>query len=876
MTTPSTERKAGPLFGTGAQTTWPFTFKVFAATDIAVTIADSLGVETALTYGVHYTVTLNANQETSPGGTVTYPISGSPLPVGSRLVIVGNLPYDQPLDLPSGGNFSPLALENELDRIVMQIQQLAENTGRALQVSITTDADVTLPPPAASQLIGWDSTGENLENVPLSELGTAIAYGTYRYDTFTGDGATTNFALSEDPAVLANLDVSISGVVQVPGTDYSLVNGSLVFGSPPANGTTILARYGQALTALPDSDQITFVQSGAGAVTRTVQNKLREWVSVKDFGVVADDETAAAANNTALANAVASGRRLFWPAGVYTFASRIKVGSVNNTCQWRGEGIGNTILQPALTFTDSEFIRVEASTVDNDPTDKTFNVLFEDMAFNGRGASSRSPVSSILYGMYVNWAHFMKINRCEFYGFNGSPTNSSVGLYMGAWYDGASTFNQMNTIQECLFTYCSNGIISGGTNKQEQFGGDNNAGTIMNTRVGGFGSSNGYSIGIELKAGYTNRIVGCDVESNTIGIANRARYNYISETLAEQNDVDLQVDFGNDSFVSCDACNFPQIEDGLYQGSNQFGRNGYINFMQSLGAPENLLIDGTFESALYTSAFYASEVKARLSDASFSGAYNRNVLYATGAVSSATRANMVVDPNNNRPEGWHTIIVRAKRYDAATGSALRMYIDPATYTEQLGLGINGSVVDYLEIGNYTLVAGNHRSGSLTEDWRIYAAFVRFNGGVVQNIPVQIQGGAAVVDFVGMFKGMVGYIPAPRTQFDVVRDIGGISPGGSSTIADLNCYPTSCDLVIDSISVAASRRIAGLHHKLENGVSAGYSYTSALNNTWGYSTASTASNDHVYVNTQSKLLWLQRAAAHPAGTKLQTTIKLLPI
>jgi hypothetical protein len=598
--------------------------------------------------------------------------------------------------------------------------------------------------------------------------------------------------------------------------------------------------------------------------------------NVLDYGVVANDSSAGVANNAAILVANASGKRLFWPAGTYTFASRIKVGSVNNTSQWFGAGIGKTILEPALSFTDTEFIRVEASTTDNDPTEKTFNVLFEDMTFNGRGVTFRSPVSSILYGMYVNWAHFMKINRCEFYGWNGSSTNSSVGLYMGAWYDGASTFNQMNTIQECQFSYCSNGIISGGTNKQEQFGGDNNAGTIMNTRVGGFGSSNGYSIGIELKGGYTNRIVGCDVESNTIGIANRARYNYISETLAEQNEVDLQVDFGNDSFVSCDGCNFPQIEDGLYQGSNQFGRNGYINFMQSLGAPENLLIDGTFESALYTSAFYAGEVKARLSDAAFSGAYNRNVLYAVGAVSSATRANMVVDPNNNRPEGWHTIIVRAKRYDDAVGSALRMYIDPTTYTEQLGLGINGSVVDYLEIGNYTLVAGNHRSGSLTEDWRIYAAFVRFNGGVVQNIPVQIQGGAAAVDFVGMFKGMVGYIPAPRTEFDVVRDIGGVSPGSSVTIADLNCYPTACNMIVDSISVGATRRIAGLQHNLENGVSTGYSYNTALNNTWGYNTATTASNDHIFINTQSALLWLQRAASYSAGTKLQTTIKLLPI
>jgi hypothetical protein len=598
--------------------------------------------------------------------------------------------------------------------------------------------------------------------------------------------------------------------------------------------------------------------------------------NVLDYGVVANDISVGAANNAALDLAIASGKRLFWPAGRYTFASRIKVGSVNATSQWFGAGIGKTILQPALTFTDTEFIRVENSVTDNDPTDKTYNVLFEDMSFDGRGDVTRSPVSSILYGMYVNWAHYMKINRCDFYGFNGNASNTSVGIYIGAWENGAATFNQMNTIQECQFTYCSNGIISGGTNEQEQFGGDNNACTIMNTRIGGFGPANGYSIGIELKSGYTTRVVGCDIENHTVGIYNAAGYNYVSETLAEQNEVDLQVANIAGSFVACEACNFPQIDDGYYQRSNQFGRNGYVNFSQVLGAPRSLIIDGTFESILYTSAFYGGEVKGRGTDAAFDGAYNRNVLYAVGGGSSTTRANMIVDPQHSALDGWHTIIVRAKRYDPNTGSALRMYIDPTTYTESIGLNANGLVVDYLEIGNYVAVAGAHRSGSLTADWAIYAAFVKFNGSTVANIPVQIQGGAAAVDFVGLFTGMAGHIPSPTNEFFVSTNIGGFAPGQEQMIVNLNCYPTSVDIEVDSISIAAVRRIAGLALTLQNGTSQGYSYNTVVNNTWGYSTAATATDDHLYINTQSAIKWFQRASAYPAGTALQTRIKLLPI
>lgn len=335
MTTPSTSRKAGPLLGTGSQTTWPFTFKVFAATDIAVTIADSLGVETALVYGVDFNVTLNANQETSPGGTVTYPISGSALPVGKRLVIIGNLPYDQPLDLPSGGNFSPLALENQLDRLTMQIQQLRENVGRALQVSVTTNADVSLPAPTANQLIGWDAGGSNLQNVPLADIATALAFATYRFDTFTGDGVETQFTLSADPATLGNLDIAVGGVTQTPGTDYTLVSGALVFSSAPPLGATILARYGEGLPpgTIGNALDVAYTPAGAGAVVRTAESKLREIVSVTDFGAVGDGNEITGTgtdNHAAIQAALDSvsdtyGGAVYFPRGIYATTGGFRV-----------------------------------------------------------------------------------------------------------------------------------------------------------------------------------------------------------------------------------------------------------------------------------------------------------------------------------------------------------------------------------------------------------------------------------------------------------------------------------------------------------------------------------------------------------------------
>lgn len=353
MTTPSTSRKAGPLLGTGAQTTWPFTFKVFAATDIAVTIADNQGVETALVYNLDYSVTLNANQETSPGGTVTYPIAGSPLPVGTRLVIFGNLPYDQPLDLPSGGNFSPLALENQLDRTVMQVQQLRENVDRALQLPVTADGalSVQLPPPSANQLIGWDASGSNLQNVPLTDIAVAVAFATYRYDTFTGDGVETQFTLSADPTTLGNLDIAVGGVTQTPGTDYTLLNGVLVFSSAPPLGATVLARYGEGLPsgAIGDALDVAYTPAGTGAVPTTVQAKLRETVSVKNFGAIGDG---IANDTTAFANAIASSNQVYVPDGIYALDEVIFNTAGLSGVNFTGQTTTGTVLRPTSAATN--------------------------------------------------------------------------------------------------------------------------------------------------------------------------------------------------------------------------------------------------------------------------------------------------------------------------------------------------------------------------------------------------------------------------------------------------------------------------------------------------------------------------------------------
>lgn len=294
MTVPATVRKAGPFLGAGVITPMPFTFKVFAADDVVVTKANVAGVAYVLTRGTDYTVSLNPDQDAAPGGSVTLLVA----PVlGEKVVLTSGLDYEQTLDLLGGGKFAPKSIEDAFDRTVIQIQQLAEQLDRTLQLPTTVNNNVSraLPEPVSNNLLGWNTAATALENKdPLSFLPGIIniTYADWRTDTFTGDGVTRDFALTAAAGVVHNTDVAVGGVAQIPGVDYTLSGLTLTFVAAPPNGVPIAVRYGSALpVGTADANMVTYTQAGAGAVVRTVQAKLRDFVDPRDYGAVGDGAT---------------------------------------------------------------------------------------------------------------------------------------------------------------------------------------------------------------------------------------------------------------------------------------------------------------------------------------------------------------------------------------------------------------------------------------------------------------------------------------------------------------------------------------------------------------------------------------------------------
>ena len=147
MTISSETRTAGPFSGNGSTTAFPFTFKVFSTSDVVVVLTDTDGVEDTLTLTTDYTVSLNADQDTSPGGTVTMltaPATGELLTLTSA---VGNL---QPIEITNQGGFYPNVINKAFDRATIQIQQLLNKINRSIKIPLSDGTSITTELPTAT------------------------------------------------------------------------------------------------------------------------------------------------------------------------------------------------------------------------------------------------------------------------------------------------------------------------------------------------------------------------------------------------------------------------------------------------------------------------------------------------------------------------------------------------------------------------------------------------------------------------------------------------------------------------------------------------------------------------------------------------------
>ena len=178
MTINSATRKTNALVGNGNTHTYPFAFKVFTDADVLVKKLEvSTSIETTLTLGASndYIVTLNADQNGNPGGSITLKQGGNNfnLPSGFQIVITSALTPLQGTDLTNQGGFYPEVINNALDKSIILHQQQQDEIERSIKFSLTnTIGSLEITQNAANRankVLGFDNLGEFQV---LKELGT--------------------------------------------------------------------------------------------------------------------------------------------------------------------------------------------------------------------------------------------------------------------------------------------------------------------------------------------------------------------------------------------------------------------------------------------------------------------------------------------------------------------------------------------------------------------------------------------------------------------------------------------------------------------------------------------------------------------------------
>lgn len=252
MTISSEVRKAGPYDGNDVTTSFPFSFKVFSADDVVVVLTDPAGIETTLTgSGTDYSVTLNADQDTAPGGTVE---KVSALATDYLLTITSSVPNLQPLDLTNQGGFYPKVINAALDRLTILAQQNAEQIGRSVKVpissSVTPDSLIAQLTQDAATAAAAASSASASETAAAASEGAAAGSATAAAASATSaDASEAAAAASESAAATSATNAANSATAASNSATTATTQAGNAATSATAAANSATAAAGSATSA---------------------------------------------------------------------------------------------------------------------------------------------------------------------------------------------------------------------------------------------------------------------------------------------------------------------------------------------------------------------------------------------------------------------------------------------------------------------------------------------------------------------------------------------------------------------------------------------------------------------------------------------------
>jgi len=231
--------------GNDVTTAWPYTFTSTADTDVAVYVKIGTAAQ-ALIDPADYTLV----RDDALGGTVTYPLVGSPLTSADVITIIRETPYTNTFDFSPQARVTPTQLENSDDNLVRGIQQLDERLQRAVLVEETSSVD-------PADLLA------TLSQDAVDAAASAAAAATSETNAGTSE---TNAAASEAAAAASAAGVNLPSITASDTGKLLVVNAVGTAHELLSNGTS-----GQVLTSTGASSAPTWQDTGAvGKLLQTV------------------------------------------------------------------------------------------------------------------------------------------------------------------------------------------------------------------------------------------------------------------------------------------------------------------------------------------------------------------------------------------------------------------------------------------------------------------------------------------------------------------------------------------------------------------------------------------------------------------------------
>lgn len=240
-------------------------------------------------------------------------------------------------------------------------------------------------------------------------------------------------------ALLQNGDGEFAKAVLGPGASASIATNAEM-----QAGTT--GKLADAAKVKANAEYADFTQSGTGAVVRSIRAKLRDSVSVKDFGAVGNN---IADDTAAIQAALDTGRAVYFPNGVYKTTSSL-IGKAGNAMFGEGPNssrISSTHAGRVVSFEDVD----------------TFGVFIKDLELGAAGSGIGLYVATTLElsaHIHLENVRFFNLQYGTYgidtYGMFDSLLSKVDFLQCSVW--GFHLSGSCNTLVGCTFRVCGWGI----------------------------------------------------------------------------------------------------------------------------------------------------------------------------------------------------------------------------------------------------------------------------------------------------------------------------------------------------------------------------------------------------------------------------------